>query len=159
MVICFKSSSGPIVCLQQERGIVFAYTEYITAEQQNTESQKQRDIVHCSQQCQPAVIRKLFKKYQFRRQSQRLKATHRLICQLQTCTVYSGFVYTQTKSYMDRHPDTEQITMVFFSFSRLAQYMWETSHSSCCWVTYCERRASRATLLALASVHAGEKLH
>lgn len=59
---------------------------------------------------------------------------------------------------MNRQPDMEWITMVSFSFSRLAQYMWETSHSSCCCVTHCERRGSQATLLALAGVHAGEKL-
>lgn len=43
-------------------------------------------------------------------------------------------------------------------FARLAQCMWQTSLSSCYYVTHCERRASQTALLALASVHAGENL-
>lgn len=62
----------------------------------------------------------------------------------------------QTNSYMHREHN-RGLQWCFFSFSRLAHFMWETSHSSCCFVTHCERRAGLATLLALASVNAGEK--
>lgn len=58
---------------------------------------------------------------------------------------------------MIRQPDPGYFTELSSHFARLAR-MWPTSHSSCYYVTYCEWGASQTTLLALASVHAGENL-
>lgn len=148
-----ESSSGPIICFTAG-GLccVCMKIHWVhCCRLDQSKAKKKRDIARCSRQC---------KKFQNWNGNNWAINWTGLICGLQICTVYSSSVlYTnapQTQSYTHRQPDNRMDNNVFFSFSRLAKYVWATSHSSDCYVAHCERRAGQAALLALAGVHAGE---